>query len=257
MFKVQYISPEYYTVELNCDRIFHPQTGEAMRMLKLKRNDTGPVLNPIVKDSFGRVVNLQGARVKFVMKAEDKVLGPEGEFIAVSTQDVVTIQSQLSNRTEGQFHVALKEEHTCTSGKFNAEFQVSLAASTKTAKTPPFALNDGDTLIVKVDGTEQTITFNNQDFSSIGQATVPEVVAKLNADLSGATAYEFKILEDPCYMLLSSDNLVDGSLEISGGTAAETLGFDTTIHRAQKITLPHERLLVHIEDDLDEAEEIE
>jgi len=49
-----------------------------------------------------------------------------------------------------------------------------------------FALNDGDTLTLKLeDGREQTITFHSSDFTDIGAATDTEIAAAINGQLSG------------------------------------------------------------------------
>src|SRR5258705_6056671 len=53
----------------------------------------------------------------------------------------------------------------------------------------PFALTDGITLTVRADGSPgETVTFHASDFTTIGQASAAEVIAAINAVLTGVTA---------------------------------------------------------------------
>lgn len=93
------------------------------------------------------------------------------------------------------------------------------------SKKELFALADGDTLDVKVDGetTPQTVTFVPADFADINAALATEVVAKVNASLTGAVADV-----DGDAVRIVSDSTVMGttSIEITGGTAKDKFGFD-------------------------------
>jgi len=92
-------------------------------------------------------------------------------------------------------------------------------------KKEPFALADGDTLDVKVDGevTAQTITFVLADFADISAAIASEVAAKIDAGLAGAGADV-----DSGAVRIVSNSTVMGttSIEVTGGTAKDKLGFD-------------------------------
>jgi len=93
------------------------------------------------------------------------------------------------------------------------------------SKKEPFALADGDTLEVKVDGeaTPQTITFALADFADIAVALASEVVAKINAVITGAVAD----VDDGAVRLVSdSQAMGTTSIEVTGGTARDKLGFD-------------------------------
>ncbi len=88
----------------------------------------------------------------------------------------------------------------------------------------PFALTDGQTLTLRFDGgAEQTVTLAAADFVDIGAATADELAAAINAQIAGGKAtVETGILN------LSSD--IEGSssqVEVTGGTANPTLGFST------------------------------
>lgn len=226
-----------------------------MKMWNVKRNDRRS-LNAWVKDNFGRAVNLQGADIKFVMRSQDDVMGPDGEKVVVATQEAIEIYDQLKYGNAGQFNLLLDEEATECSGKYRAEFQISLKGIAQNRKTPEYELEDEQTLVLNVDGEEQTITFDANDFSKISEATAQEVVDVLNDQLEGATAHVVQVnLCDSYIMILSS--AVNGSIQMIGGSAIDALGFDNLLHRDQKITLPSETLLVIIKDDLDEKEVID
>lgn len=94
------------------------------------------------------------------------------------------------------------------------------------ANVQTYALVDGQTLTVKVDGqsSEQTVTFNTGDFVDITHATATEVANVISADLTspsatGAVAMAAKVG-------ITSDSA--GTIEVTGGTANAALGFPTT-----------------------------
>lgn len=93
------------------------------------------------------------------------------------------------------------------------------------SKKETYALADGDTLEVAVDGeaTPQSVSFALADFADISAALASEVVAKLDANLAGATADV-----DAGAVRVVSDSTTMGttSIEVTGGTARDKLGFD-------------------------------
>ena len=99
---------------------------------------------------------------------------------------------------------------------------VKNGAGSITGGDETFDLDDGDTLLVKVDGgSEQTATFNTGDFSDIDAATAAEVKAKFDSEISGATATD----TTGTLSIATDDATVGGSIEVTGGTAAAKLGF--------------------------------
>lgn len=105
----------------------------------------------------------------------------------------------------------------------NDPFQTGTAASITGTNTGPFALTDGDSLSIQVDGgPPQTVTFTAADFTalggSIGAATATEVASVINAQISGATASA-----SAGAVVLESDSIGTGSklklTDISGGPA--------------------------------------
>jgi hypothetical protein len=93
------------------------------------------------------------------------------------------------------------------------------------SKKEPYGLADGDTLEIKVDGspTPQVITFSADDFVNIGAATAAEVVAKINASLTGAAA---DVDGNAVRIVSASAAKGTTSIEVSGGSARSKLGFD-------------------------------
>lgn len=93
-----------------------------------------------------------------------------------------------------------------------------------------FALADGDTLVLKVDGgPNQTVTFDTADFAAIATARAVEVGGVLNRDIAGAKA---RLTGDGALTLLSNTKGRRSNVEIVGGTAAAALGFAAYTWRA-------------------------
>lgn len=90
---------------------------------------------------------------------------------------------------------------------------------------PSINVTTGDTLILSVDGgASQTIVFDSL-YITDGAATPSELVANLNAFLSGAEAAESQTAIIPAIFVRSLNHGKGGSIEILGGTAAPALGF--------------------------------
>lgn len=93
------------------------------------------------------------------------------------------------------------------------------------SKKEPFALADGDTLEVKVDGAPapQVVTFAAADFANIAAGRAAEAAAKINATLVGAAAD----VDGGGVRIVSASTAPDtAAVEVTGGTAREKLGFD-------------------------------
>lgn len=84
--------------------------------------------------------------------------------------------------------------------------------------TELYVLSDGETLLVAVDGgSPQTITFNTGSFADIANARADEVVAVINAQITGATA---SVASPGAPQILSDETGKGSRIEITGGTAA-------------------------------------
>lgn len=106
-----------------------------------------------------------------------------------------------------------------------AEHRIPLNKGLSKSKKEPYALADGDTLEVKIDGeaVSQTIMFSSADFEYIGAAQAAEVVTKIDAALVGGTADE----DAGAIRIVSQSSAMETTaVEITGGTARRKLGFD-------------------------------
>lgn len=91
--------------------------------------------------------------------------------------------------------------------------------------TELFALSNGQTLTVKVDGqsAEQTVTFLTGDFVDISNATAAEVASVISTQLSSPSATGGTAAGA---VTITSDS--GGTIQVTGGTANAVLGFPTT-----------------------------
>jgi uncharacterized phage protein gp47/JayE len=108
-----------------------------------------------------------------------------------------------------------------------------LPASTTTANAETYALVNGQTLFVNVDGQEvdQTVTFSTGDFVDISLATAAEVAAVLDANLSNAGASAAG-----GFVTITSD--AGGTIKVTGGTANGALGFPTSFSPSGTVNVP-------------------
>jgi hypothetical protein len=109
-------------------------------------------------------------------------------------------------------------------GTATATFSAARAAVTA-ANAAPYVMTSGMNLTVKVDGgAVQTVTFLTGSFVSIGAATAAEVIAVINAALSGGYA------DLNTNVRINSDLRGTGShIQVTGGTANAVLGFSTSV----------------------------
>lgn len=99
------------------------------------------------------------------------------------------------------------------------------AAAALATGAGPFALADGMTLLVRVDGgPEQRLTFAAIDFANVAQATATEVAAAINASIIGG-----KATARPGLTLTSDTVGTSSRLQVTGGTANTPLGFPASV----------------------------
>lgn len=143
---------------------------------------------------------------------------PEGDAVAV-------LGASRPNWT-GRFKVGdrldLAQTNTIEAGKilrFTGGFRGPSRMPAVSSDEPAlgFALADGQTLILSVDGgPNQVITLSAGQFGNIGAARTPELVAAINLVLTGATAYNTGEA-----LAIRSDETGRGSrVQVVGGTAA-------------------------------------
>lgn len=100
------------------------------------------------------------------------------------------------------------------------------AGSTTSANFEPFGLVDGQTLILEVDGVEETITFLAADFVDITIATAAEVAAVIADSSVLVTASD----SGGAVLVETIEHSTDTCLRITGGSARPALGLDTDTH---------------------------
>lgn len=92
------------------------------------------------------------------------------------------------------------------------------------SRKEPFALADGDTLEVVIDGgAPQLVTFAAADFADLAAALASEVAAKVNTALAGAAV---DVDGGGVRMVSASTAALTTAIEVTGGTARDKLGFD-------------------------------
>lgn len=103
-----------------------------------------------------------------------------------------------------------------------AEASAGTQAVYTSGNSENYALVDGQTLLVSVDGQEpQTATFNTADFAAIGAATAAEVAAVITADITGVSAAD----SGGNVQMTSDSNGPGASIFVVGGSAAAAFSF--------------------------------
>lgn len=119
------------------------------------------------------------------------------------------------------------ESPTAGSASFVRVTEVE-AAKSITTNAAPFALSDGWTITVEVDGGGgQVVTFNAADFGDISNANAFEVAEVITAQLSGGYAVSLYGA-----VRIYSSTLSGSSIGVTGGTAVAALGLNTTLYES-------------------------
>lgn len=156
-----------------------------------------------------------------------------------TTNRLTVVAWQQSNGSENSYGdgIRLIAEHGRT--KLGLKFYArGNSAKVVSAKTAPFNVTAGQTLIISVDGgANQTITFNSGSITS-GAATADQIADRISAFLNGAQAINL-IADNENKIQISSDTFGDDStIQIKGGTANTGLGFSTSLkHGADGVDL--------------------
>jgi uncharacterized phage protein gp47/JayE len=163
----------------------------------------------------GRIVSVGEAGNRFVTDAD--VTNPLGDPNTVS----VPATSELTGPITG-FANTINNIITPFTG-WNAK------AALTNGVADTYALSDGQTLTIKIDGgAVQTATFNTGDFVDIANATAAEVAAVIDTDITGGTAGTVSSGGSTFVRASSETDGPGSSIEITGGTANAALSFSTT-----------------------------
>lgn len=201
----------------------------------LKGKTTDAVLNALATSSAYLVNSIQAVNDSlYVVTAQgnylDLVLSNYGitrdPTIGLSDDVFRTIGIQVKNR---------KQVRDLINNILDAVFGDQFVKATSNAQTfEPYALQDGDTLIVNFDGaTTSTITFRTSQFTSIGAATAQEVANAISVGLSNLGASGSSISNNDgngnYVQLLSSTIGASSSITVLGGRAQNVLQFPSIV----------------------------
>ena len=227
-----------------CNEIRHYKVGEPMRVFKIRQGDTAPTLRATLFDEFNkRLMLTANNEIKFVLK-EQFYYEQASESIIIQSTDNVILSPQDDECSKGQLQYVWQDGDTDECGSYLGLFQITLNGL-ESQYAGPFALADGQTLEVSVDGgATQTVTFNTADFVDITEATTTEVVAVLNTQLTGAQAFES--VSDQAILLQTTDPNLTGSIQVQGGTANLELGFDNALSQNRRVSLPQDGVCINI-----------
>lgn len=149
-----------------------------------------------------------------------------------STNRLTIIGWQQSNNSDNSYGdgIRLIAEHG--RAKLGLKFFArGDSAKVISAKTAPFKVTTGQTLIISVDGgANQTITFGSGTITS-GAATADQIADTISASLTGAQAINL-ISDNTNPVQISSDTFGKAStIQVKGGTANTGLGFPTSLSK--------------------------
>lgn len=168
-----------------------------------------------------------------LLNLDDLTTVASGSVVSVGANGARWVtQSAITNSTGAQSTLSVVANSEDTGPIVGNAFSIDTIAtpiSGWTAKaaieslgTEPFALVDLQTLLIKVDeGAAQTVTFDTANFVSIGAGTAAEVAAEIAGDTTGLTAVD----ANGAVRVVSDTDGAGSTLEITGGTGNEALGF--------------------------------
>jgi hypothetical protein len=167
-------------------------------------------------DTFFR----EGGRKAVIQRIRAAGQGAQASATLQTGATAATVGSVLASNT-GPYALANGDTLIVSvDGEANQTLTISAVAAVDTSGSAPFALSDGQTLTVSVDGgVAQTVTLSG--IASPGAATAQELADNLNAQVAGASA-----AISGSAVELTSDTLgTDSGIEITGGTGAAAAGF--------------------------------
>ena len=93
------------------------------------------------------------------------------------------------------------------------------------AADPPYALSNGQTIIMSINGVSHTKTFATSEFASIGAATTTEVIAALNAYFATNNIDAYAIAAGVVFEIRTTLSGTSATIDVTGGTANTQLAF--------------------------------
>lgn len=101
----------------------------------------------------------------------------------------------------------------------------SAASALSSGNSEPFALVDGQHLLVRVDDVPLAAKFETADFVDISNATAAEVAAKISSEIPSLTASD----EGGVVRIRNTSEDSGNSIQVTGGQANPALGFSTDL----------------------------
>lgn len=202
----------------------------------LKGPNVDAVLNALAASNAAYLINNVSAvnDQMYIVSASDRYLDERLAQYGISRPSAVGLSDdafreigiQVKNRKQVRDLI-----NNLLNSVFGDEF---VKASNGATTVEPYALEDGDTLIVNFDGNNTaTITFKTSEFVNIAAATAQEVADAITATLRGQGLSSFAISKNDgngnYVELISSTIGAASSVSVMGGSAQNVLLFPTTI----------------------------
>jgi len=177
------------------------------------------------------------SQVSLDLNLDNGTTVPSGSVVSVGAEGARFVTKAAASNATGHVDLvsvdAESEDYGAIAGNAGAIDTIqtpisgwSSAPAVKSGNTETFDLDDGQTLLVKVDGgSEQTATFNTGDFADIDNATAAEIAAVINTDITGATAED----AGGKVWIETDTEGTGGSIQVTGGTANAAIGFGTDL----------------------------
>lgn len=201
----------------------------------IKGSTTDAVLNALATSSAYLVNSAQAVNDSlYIVTAQEKYLDLRLSDFGIVRDPTIGISDEIF-RTVGIQVKNRKQVRDLINNILDAIFGDLFVKATDSAQNfEPYALQDGDTLIVNFDGAHtSTITFNASSFGSIGAATAQEVANAISVGLSNLGVSGSAVVNNDGngnYVELISDTIgASSSVTIIGGRAQNVLLFPALV----------------------------
>ncbi len=199
---------------------------------------TDAVLNALATTSAYLVNNVQAVNDSlYVVTAQGNYLDLRLADYGITRDPTIGLGDEVF-RTIGIQVKNRKQVRDLINNILDAIFGDEFVKTTSNAQRfEPYALQDGDTLIVNFDGAKtSTITFRTSQFTSIGAATAQEVANAISIGLSNLGTSGSAILNNDgngnYVQLISSTIGASSSITVLGGRAQNVLLFPSSVPTA-------------------------
>jgi len=168
-------------------------------------------------DASGQLVEI-GTGYKVQSATNSSIVVPPNSIAPPQATSNVSLKGNLPATVGGPLPEILESQNPFSTG----------TAAEITSAAEPFALADGESFSIQVDGgTSQIVTLHAADFAAIGAATAAEVAAVINAQTTAVTATAAAGV-----LTLTSDTIGSGSqlkLTDINGAPAFNMGLSTVL----------------------------